>query len=211
MNAPSRQHPIRVLVASGFCAAILVGCHATVSPLANERFDPTTGGSFLTADEPMVFARTEGQYSRSARDYVYLGPIETNRQGTRDYYLWVGFASTLDRGYLAPETEAPETLLVNVQGELMEFKLRPWSERTSSLGSTPLYSTAVNVQSPLSARVTLHQLGLLASEALESVRVGDANGKTRLYRRWRDEQSWRRFLQETVASESVTPDLVRTR
>ena len=208
---PSRHHPILALAASGFCAAILTGCHATVSPLANERLDRTTGVTLLTADEPMVFARTEGRYSRSARDYVYLGPVETNRQGNRDYYLWVGVGTTLDRGYLAPEGEIPEAIFVDVQGELMEFKLKLWSERSPNLGSTPLYSTAVDAETQLAARVTLHQLALLSAEALESVRVADADGKTRLYRRWQGAESWHGFLQQTLALEPVAIDQTRAR
>jgi len=208
---PSRHRPILALAASGLCAAILVGCHATVTPLANERLDRTTGTTLLTADEPMVFARTEGRYSRSARDYVYLGPIETNRQGSRDYYLWVGVGTTLDRGYLAPDGEVPEAIFVNVQGELMEFKLKPWSQRAPSLGATPLYSTAVDVDTQLAARVTLHQLALLSSEALESVRVADADGKTRLYRRWQGVEGWHGFLQQTLTPEPVAIGQTRTR
>ena len=92
---------------------------------------------------------------------------------------------------------------MDVQGELMEFKLRSWSERAPNLNSTPLYSTSVDVETQLAARVTLHQLALLSGEALESVRVADADGKTRLYRRWQGAESWHSFLQQTLALEPV--------
>jgi len=212
MMPNSRHHSTRFpLAAWVICVTSLAGCHGTVNQLANERLDGNTGITLLTADDPMVFARTEARYSRSARDYVYLGPIETNRQGTRDYYLWVGVATTLDRGFLAPDGEVPDALFVDVQGEVMEFKLKPWSDRVRNLQSIPLYNPAVDVRTQLAARVTLHQLVLLASEPLERVRVGSLDGKTRLYRRWQDEQSWRGFFRETVASESVATDLTRTR
>ncbi len=165
----------------------------------------------LTADEPMVFARTEGRYSRSARDYVYLGPIETNRRGTRDYFLWVGVATTLDRGYLAPDGDVPAAIIVDVQGEPMEFQLEPWSERAPSLSSYALYDTAVNIQSQLAARVTLHQLALLSSQGLDSVRVGDSDGRTRLYRRWQGAENWHSFLQQTLAPEPIEIGQLRAR
>lgn len=191
--------------------ASLFGCHGVVNHSVNERIDRSTGMTVLTANAPMVFARTESQYSRSARDYLYLGPMETNRQGTRDYYLWVGVATTLDRGYLAPNSEVPDVIFVDVQGELMEFKLRPLSELVPNLKLTLLYSTAVNVHSQLAARVTLHQLSLLSMETLESLLVGGPGTNTRLYRRWQDEQSWGGFFREPRASESVATDVARTR
>lgn len=197
---------LSTLIASILCMACLTGCHGTINPLASERLDRRTGVTVRTASEPMVFAKTEGQYSRSARDYVYLGPVETNRQGTRDYYLWVGVGSTLDRGFLAPESEVPVTLLVTIDDELMEFKLRPWSDRAPDLSTVPLYSTAVDTRDQLAARVTLHQLALLSSAALESVQLGDDEGNTRPYRRWQGKQGWSGFLREALASGSVATD-----
>ena len=212
MMTPARHHFNGFALATCvLCVMSLFGCHGTVNQRANERFDRTSGMTVLTANAPMVFARTEGRYSISARDYVYLGPIETNRQGTRDYYLWVGVATTLDRGYLAPDGEVPDVIFVDVQGELMEFNLKPWSERAPNLQSMRPYSTAVDVQTQLAARVSLHQLALLSNETLDTLRIGRADGNTRLYRRWQDEQSWNGFLRETVASESVVTDVTRTR
>jgi len=194
---PSRQHPNRFALAIFvLCVASLFGCHSTLTQRGGERFDRSTGMTLLTADTPMAFARTEGQYSRSARDYIYLGPVETNRQGTRDYYLWVGVATTLDRGYLVPSLESPNAIIVDLQGELMVFELKPWSERVPNLGSMPLYRTAVDAPSQLAARVSLHQLELLASETIDSLRVASPGGRTRLYRLWQDEKSWAGFFEK---------------
>ena len=178
------------------CVTSLIGCHGTLNQRTSEKFDRSTGMTLLTADAPMAFARTEGQYSRSARDYVYLAPVETNRQGTRDYYLWVGVATTLDRGYLAPSAETPNAIIVDLKGELMEFKLKPWSERVPNIESMRLYRTSVEVRNQLAARVTLHQLELLSGETIESLRVASADGRTRQFQLWQDTQSWGNFLRE---------------
>lgn len=163
---------------------------------ARERLDEESGITVVTESEPIVFARTEARYSRSQRDYVYLGPVEANRQGTRDYYLWVGVGTTIDRGYLAPSEETPATLFVEVRGEVMELTLEPWAEREPSLGSVRLYKTPVHLESRLAARVTLDQLTLLAREPLRSVRVADQQGNTKLYFRWDDHDAWPAFLAE---------------
>ncbi len=174
--------------------ALIGGVRAAGRSGARERLDERSGITVVTDSEPIVFARTESRYSRSQRDYVYLGPVETNRQGTRDYYLWVGVGTTLDRGYLAPTTATPAKLFVEVRGELMELELEPWLDREPSLDRIRLYKTPVQLTSQLAARVTLDQLLLLAGEDLKSLRVADQESNTKVYFRWDDLESWPGFL-----------------
>jgi hypothetical protein len=172
-------------------ASSVVGCAHDGGLI--ERLDQH--GVTITRDTaPLVFARTEGRYSRSARDYLYLGPVETNRQGIRDYYLWVGIATTLDRGFIAPTVEIPKMLYLNVQGEPIELPLRPWSEVLRDGELVPLYETAVDTDTALAARVTLQQLELFAAEPLASVTTATANGDTREYFRWEERQGWLDFI-----------------
>ena len=92
--------------------ALLAACqHGGV--VSRERLDEKSGVTIIADTLPIVFARTETRFSRSGRDYLYLGPVETNRQGLREYYLWVGVASTLDRGYIAPESALPDRVIVD--------------------------------------------------------------------------------------------------
>ena len=182
--------------------ALLLGCQSGGgrSGTVRERLDEESSITVLTDVAPIVFARTETRYSRSERDYVYLGPVETNRQGSREYYLWVGIATTLDRGYIAPTADPPDRLFMQVQGEIMELPLRPWSEREPRLEHMRIYRTAVELQAQLAARVTLNQLTLLAGETLESLRVADGNGNARLYSRWDDQRNWPRFVAAATGS-----------
>ena len=162
-------------------------------------------GVTVTSDSaPLVFARTESRYSRSARDYLYLGPVETDRQGIRDYYLWVGIATTLDRGFIAPTMEIPQMLYLNVRGEPIALALRPWSEVLRDGGREPLYETAVDTATALAARVTLHQLELLAAEPLAQVAIATADGDTREYFRWEERQDWLDFI-AALASRGGAP------
>ena len=162
-------------------------------------------GVTITRDAaPLVFARTESRYSRSARDYLYLGPVETNRQGIRDYYLWVGIATTLDRGFIAPTMEIPHMLYLSVHGEPIELALRPWSEVLRDGGLEPPYETAVDTDTALAARVTLQQLELLAAEPLAEVAIATADGDTREYFRWEERQDWLDFI-AALASRGGAP------
>ncbi len=173
-------------------AAVLAACSGGM-PLT--QLDERTGVTLTRGAEPLVFARTEPRYSRSARDYVYVGPVETNRQGVREYYLWIGVATTLDRGFFAPAVEAPRSLYVSANGEPMEFPLRPWRELVATSMQRPVYATAVELDEELAARVTLQQLQLLDSGRLESIAIDlPDQGAPRAYARWQDHASFGGFL-----------------
>jgi hypothetical protein len=160
-----------------------------------ERLDERAGVMLTRAREPLVFARTEPRYSRSARDYLYLGPVETNRQGVREYFLWVGIATTLDRGFIAPPAELPSTLFVTIEGEPIELPLERWHDVVRTEIKEPVYATAVPIGAELAARVTLHQLGLLEAARLETVTVAaEPAGTGRAYRRWHRTVSFGDFL-----------------
>jgi hypothetical protein len=180
-------------IASIATLVALAGC-AGQPRVVRERLDEPSGTTVLAGAEPMVFARTQPQYSGSGRDYLYLGPVETNRQGVREYYVWVGVATTLDRGYLVPLVSEPERVFIDVAGEPMELALRPWRDREPSLRDARVYGTPVRLFAELAARVTLDQLQKLASEPLQAVRVVDRDGATRAYYRWHEGSDWPAFL-----------------
>ena len=185
--------PMLARIASIATLLTLAAC-ASQTRVVHERLDEPSGTTVLSGAEPMVFARTEPQYSRSGRDYLYLGPVQTNRQGVHEFYVWVGVATTLDRGYLVPPVSDPERVFIDVAGEPMELALRPWSEREPALRDARVYGTPVRLGSELAARVTLDQLQKLASEPLQAVQVVDHDGATRAYYRWHEGSDWPAFL-----------------
>jgi hypothetical protein len=161
----------------------IAGCGAPFTAL--ERLDERAGLMLSRAGEALVFARTERRYSRSGRDYLYIGPVEVNRQGVREYFLWVGVASTLDRAFIAaPAAAAPRTLVIVVDGEPLELPLLPWHELVRTSEVRPVYATAVPLSVELGARVTLQQLALFDRAPLEAVAVETGGGTPRSFGRW---------------------------
>jgi hypothetical protein len=138
------------------------------------------------ARAPLVFARSEPRYSRSARDYLYLGPVETNRQGVREYFLWIGVATTLDRGFIAPDVDLPSALLITVDGEPIELPLRPLTELVRrTRDDAPIYATSVPLRTELAARVTLQQLALLDAARVATIAITIDDARAPLgYLRW---------------------------
>jgi hypothetical protein len=158
-----------------------------------EQLDERAGMTLARSRTPLVFARTEPRYSRSARDYLYVGPLEINRQGVREYYLWVGVASTLDRGFIAPDAELPQALYATVDGEPMELPLKPLADLVRRTNPAPIYGTAVPVRMELAARVTLQQLALLDT-GLETIAATGPQGPERIYVRWAEGTGFGAFL-----------------
>jgi hypothetical protein len=191
----------RTLARVAFAAVValsLAACSGANSVL--ERLDERTGVVLLRAREPLVFARTEPRYSRSLRDYLYVGPVESNRQGVREYFLWVGIATTLDRGFIAPLAELPSTLYVTIAGEPIVLPLAPWHDLVQTRTTEPVYRTAVPLRAELAARVTLQQLALLDAAQLETVAVdGAARTAVLGYRRWESKAGYGDFLARVAA------------
>jgi hypothetical protein len=172
---------------------MLAGCGAIMRSGTNSWLDRGTGLTMSIAERVMVFARTEAQYSLSARDYVYLGPVETNRQGLREQYLWVGIATTLDRGFLAPESELPVALIATVRDEPIRFELQPWEDLLPGSSPQAIYATDVALGGQLGARVTLDQIRLLATAQPTAIRVTDPSGRSRIYSLWEPSADWSEF------------------
>jgi hypothetical protein len=185
---------LRSVAVSLALAALAATAGCSGGGRALERLDQRSGITLLRGAAVLVFARTEPRYSRSARDYVYVGPVETNRQGVREYYLWVGVGTTLDRGFLAPGMGEPRMLYIDVAGEPMELPLRSWTTLVPTSFDAPIYPTAVPVADEFAARVTLQQLELIDAERPIAVSVAGEDGAPRRYVRWDDDATFAAFL-----------------
>lgn len=187
MKTPSRSSLASLLV-----AAVLAGCAGGGSL---EQLDEQSGATIVRGPAVLVYARTEPRYSRSERDYIYLGPVETNRQGVHEYFLWVGVATTIDRGFIAPEVPAPRTLYVDVRGEPIELPLKAWHELVPTGLEKPMYSTTVPVREQLAARVTLQQLTLIGGASPASISLAEGEGGVpRTFARWDGAANFDEFI-----------------
>jgi hypothetical protein len=158
-----------------------------------ERLDRDSGLTIVTDPEWLVFARTEGRYSRSARDYVYLAPMEINERGARQYYLWVGIASTIDRPFLEASIMTPDTLFLELAGAPVEFELKPWDEALPPLSAFEAYDAPVTPTIVLVARITVDQLLLLAGQELPGIRVAARDAPSTEYVLWEQRSPWTTF------------------
>jgi hypothetical protein len=140
--------------------------------------DESTGVTVTSLAAPLAFFKDEPMLAANARDYVYLGPAELNRAGSREIVLWLNFCSTIDRG-TRPGWFRPDRVILMLDGKPMELAqadnratINEWSYTSPVIGgSTVIY------------RATRGQLRLLArADHIEVVTENDRS--SRKYTRW---------------------------
>jgi len=143
-------------------------------------------------DRALGFAASQPQLATSARDYVYVGPVEVNRMGSREHFLWVGVATTIDRnlaGAILPGTNAISFVL---DGEPMVLPLQDWS--VTGRSSAP-YDPPAPLLENLGVAVSVNQIALIARAETLEVRLHLANDRIRRFKPWGGErQGWQIFL-----------------
>jgi hypothetical protein len=170
---------IRACCIALLSAAASYGCTSTAVPLES-RLDLNTGLTVQTLETPIVLARPIPRLATSARDYAYLGPVEINRMGTREYFLWIGMGSTLDRGFVGEPRPTATTLHLMLDGEPMPLPLSAWHQDTD----TPPYAVGTPVHEHLRTRVSLDQLRRIARAKSIDVHIAAADTTTDRYRLW---------------------------
>ncbi len=156
------------------------GCASSNNLLA-PRFDDDSGNMIVAYEDALVLARPVPHLSTSARDYVYLGPVEVTRNGVPRYYLWVGVTSTVDRSFTGEPPLRPVKLSLKLDGETLDLPLDAWEYDS---GGFP-YATVTPVLASLRAPVSFDDLERLQDEHLEGVTLHAEDGLTADFDRWR--------------------------
>jgi hypothetical protein len=81
----------------------------------DERLDQKTAVNVTIMAEPWIYSRDVPMLAANARDYLSVGVVETNRAGTRAYWLGVIAWSTIDRSVLP----GPATAILPAKARLL--------------------------------------------------------------------------------------------
>ena len=176
--------PVRISCALAVVAITVCAC-AAHAPVAT-RLD-SSGLTIVTLHQAVMLARPVPQIAVAARDYAYIGPVEINRMGHRDHYLWVGLASTVDRRFADASPEDADSLALLVDGQPMVLALSDWNVTLDQLP----YSATVPLYATLSGHASLDQIERIAAANFIDVHVVTRDGKSVKYERWRgDWKAW---------------------
>ena len=183
--------PLFARLALGAATLWLAGCASEQA--LHSRLDDR-GRTWRSVDAPLTLARPAPRFSRAARDYLYLAPLEASNAGARRHYLWVGLGTTVDRRWPWAAPADAATLLLTLDGTPLALPLDEWEAGQGAA----LYRTPAPVYAVRRASVTLDELArIVAATSIEAVVVARDGGVaeyTLWGGRWSD---WAAFVTAT--------------
>jgi len=179
--------------------AILIGC-ASPSPVINDKLDPLTGVTVTFNNTPLVLYRDNPSLAAFARNYVHLGPLQVNRSGANQYFLWVGIWNTMQTATLAEHRDGFESIVLYADGEPLSLELSGWTP--AAIGaSEPVYLKPVATSADAYYRVTADQIRLIAES--RDIRLRTTGTLPKEYELWNDQKSARSDLTEFLGRVSL--------
>lgn len=177
-------------------ALLLVACGGTDVLVAN-RLDPVMGVTVTSTTKPLVFYRDRSAQAAYAKDYVYLGPIEVNNMGQKNYFIWLGAWSSSDAADRSSQMDAFESVVVFADGEPLSLQVDGWTPESIGL-SESTYVKPVASATDGYYRVTIDQIRLMAEARDLEVRAGSTQPQT--YFPWdsASSTSMQAFLREVL-------------
>ena len=160
---------------------LLLGACSSSTPLVEETLYSETGVTVLRFMPPVIFFREISYRAANARDFVYLGPIEVNRMGRFEYFLWLGVWSTLDDFYAEPSRDGFESITLLADGEPMTLEATGWTLEAIGVGD-PVYVAPVGSAADVYYRVTMDQIRLLAES--RDIEIMTSSARVRRYFPW---------------------------
>jgi hypothetical protein len=149
------------------------------------------GSSWVTLDAAVALARSAPRFSNAARDYLYLAPVLNSTSGTRRHYLWVGLATTVDRGWPWSAPSEAATLLLTVDGVPVALPLVEWDAQTGA----DLYRTPAPVYQVRRASVSLDELERIIAATDVEAQIVASDGSVARYDLWDGRWSdWTQFV-----------------
>lgn len=151
-----------------------------------ERLDAKTAVNVTIMAEPWVYARDVPLLAANSRDYLNVGIVETNRSGTRAYWLGVVSWSTIDRGSIAEPAATGGPVKLRLSWAANDLELSAVAAGRSAVGlSEPAFVDPAASFTESWYRLSMSQLAQLGDGAPMTVLLVDDQGQSPTYWQWR--------------------------
>jgi hypothetical protein len=151
---------------------LLAACGGS-QPLVKDSLDPQTGVTITRSTKPLILYRDRSAVAAHARDYVYVGPVETNNMGRRRYFLWLGVWSTSESSSRASELDEFESIVIYADGEPLGLNVAGWNPAAIGVSGT-VYVKPVASATDAFYAVTIDQIRVIAEATDVELRTGRA-------------------------------------
>lgn len=177
---------------------LLAACGGS-TVLVADRLDPVMGVTVTSTTKPLVFYRDRSAQAAYAKDYVYLGPIEVNNMGQKNYFIWLGVWGSSDTVDRSSQMDDFESVVVFADGEPLSLVVNGWTPESIGLSeSTYVKPTASATDGYY--RVTIDQIRLMAEARDLEIRAGST--RPQRYTPWESASttsaSMQAFLREVL-------------
>ena len=190
MKIRRANSPAFVLVIATFIA----GCAATL-PAVIESLDEKTAVTVTRPQTPLILSPNQSYAQASSRDYVQVAPIEVNRMGSLNYYLWLGI---WDLDHLSSDRETPEgfdTISIIADGDTIELARLSWSHEDIGT-SERFYKKIFGEDIDAYYIVSLDQVRQLSRA--NTIRLRSSGQRAKEYVPWYNQEKADRELEEFV-------------
>ncbi len=151
-----------------------------------EQLDQTTAVNVTVMAEPWVYFREVPMLAANARDYLNVGVVETNRAGTRAYWLGVVAWSTIDRSIFSGTQPLSRPLKVRLRWPATNLDLTPASSGRVAAGlSDPVFVEAQSKFTESWYPLSTAQLKQLGQNPPTSVALIEEAGQPTIFEAWR--------------------------
>jgi len=130
---------------------------------------------------------------------VNLGPVQVNRGGRFEYFLWLGIWNTNQTASVADRRDGFDSIILFINGEPLALDLNGWTP--SAIGaSESVYPQPVPSSLEAYYRVTADQIRLIANA--DDIQLRTTGVRPRTFESWDDQaaarESFRYFLSNVV-------------
>lgn len=144
----------------GLLLAAIVGCAASPQR-TQELLDPQTSATITYSPSTILLYRNDPAQAAYARNLVSLGPLQINRSGHYQYFLWLGIWNTNFKASEANGRDGFDSIVLFADGEPLTLDVSGWTPSTIS-ASEPVYLQPVASALDAYYEVTVDQLRLIA-------------------------------------------------
>ena len=189
----------RLRAAAALCATLaLPGCaERDLWPV--EKLDRETAVNLTIMAQPWVYSHDVPMLAANARDYLNLGVVETNRAGTRAYWLGIVAWTTIDRSSLGVPAPLVKPAKVTLAWPGRTLELQPAPGGRDEFGTDKvLFAGPQPAHEDAWYRLSEPQLALLVKSAPPSVSLVTDDGTAIAYVPWEvDQRAMQQFVEAT--------------
>jgi hypothetical protein len=177
------RYVVQLLVSHAALLTLLLvtACASDLTRSTRAYLDEQTGVTVTCNKAPIVLFRDSPSKAAYARNLLHVGPIQVNRSGNYEYFLWLGIWDTLQQPGSPEQRDGFESIVIFADGEPLPLDLAGWTPSAIGASAAPYvkpFATAADAYYP----VTLDQIRFMAQAKELAIRTTGALAAE--YRPW---------------------------